>query len=129
MLGFASGKVYHAFQVTLKAVGSYPTFSPLPRGGLFSVTLSLTEDSVAGHYPVPCSMKPRLSSAIAAAALITLILLIHTPRPYLLPHQTHPLHFLHHVHHQIPHLHQDLQLYPLYHPVHFPTTHRLPLNH
>tara|TARA_S200000501_G_scaffold91644_1_gene85012 strand:+ start:446 stop:613 length:168 start_codon:yes stop_codon:yes gene_type:complete len=35
--------VYNALNVTIQAVGSYPTFSPLPIkiGGIFSVALSV----------------------------------------------------------------------------------------
>jgi hypothetical protein len=48
LLGLAPAGVYHAARVTTHAVGSYPTFSPLPpfEGGLFSVALSIA--AVAG---------------------------------------------------------------------------------
>ena len=44
LFGLATPKVYPAFVVTNKAVGSYPTFSPLPicLGGLFSVALAVS---------------------------------------------------------------------------------------
>ena len=43
LFGLAPGGVYHAVSVARSAVGSYPTFSPLPGapGGIFSVALSL----------------------------------------------------------------------------------------
>ena len=43
MLGLAPAGVYRAAHVAMCAVGSYPTFSPLPpfEGGLFSVALSI----------------------------------------------------------------------------------------
>jgi len=46
LFGLAPTGVYRAIRVTTNAVGSYPTFSPLPlnfsRGGLFSVALAVT---------------------------------------------------------------------------------------
>ena len=48
LFGLASDGVFRAPELTLRAVGSYPAFSPLPlrgkpqRGGLFSVALSVT---------------------------------------------------------------------------------------
>jgi hypothetical protein len=43
LFGLAPGGVCHAVSVARSAVGSYPTFSPLPGepGGIFSVALSL----------------------------------------------------------------------------------------
>ncbi len=43
LLGLAPAGVYRAVNVAIYAVGSYPTFSPLPsfEGGLFSVALSV----------------------------------------------------------------------------------------
>ena len=43
LVGIAPGGACHARAVTSPPVGSYPTFSPLPRkrGSLFSVALSL----------------------------------------------------------------------------------------
>ena len=47
LFGLAPVGVYHAIRVTTNAVGSYPTFSPLPNvnpttlGGLFSVALAV----------------------------------------------------------------------------------------
>jgi len=43
LLGLAPAGVYRAVHVAMYAVGSYPTFSPLPsfEGGLFSVALSI----------------------------------------------------------------------------------------
>jgi len=50
----APHRVFHALKFTLQAVGSYPTFSPLPKsylsGGLFSVTLSVSDRF---HYHSP----------------------------------------------------------------------------
>ena len=41
LLGLAPDEVCHATTVTGCAVGSYPTISPLPEGGLLSVALSV----------------------------------------------------------------------------------------
>ena len=50
LLGLAPIGVYRAAHVTMNAVGSYPTFSPLPlkttSGGLFSVALSVSRGSL-----------------------------------------------------------------------------------
>ena len=56
LFGLAPGGVYSAPDVTTRAVGSYPTFSPLPLlndsgGGMFSVALSLTGKT--GHRALP----------------------------------------------------------------------------
>ena len=58
LFGFAPGGVCHAVYVTINAVRSYHTFSPLPKfGGIFSVALSL-------EFPLPgvtrhrCSWRP-----------------------------------------------------------------------
>jgi len=61
--GLAPDGVYHARFVTIAAVGSYPTFSPLPNklGGLFSVALSLKfplADVIRRHI----CLEPGLSS-------------------------------------------------------------------
>ncbi len=66
--GIAPGGVYRAPGVATGAVGSYPTFSPLPRplkgrGGLFSVALSL------GLRPVPVRDHPALWSSDFPPAL------------------------------------------------------------
>lgn len=46
LLGLATPKVYRAFVVTNKAVGSYPTFSPLPIvRWFFSVALAVSQPS------------------------------------------------------------------------------------
>ena len=49
LFGLTPGEVFHAPSLALRAVGSYPAFSPLPRffnrGGMFSVALS-----VAGNF-------------------------------------------------------------------------------
>ena len=49
LFDLSTRKVYHAFNVAIKAVGSYPAFSPFPsyisEGSLFSVALSV--DAVA----------------------------------------------------------------------------------
>ncbi len=45
LFGLSTPKVYRAFAVTSKAVGSYPAFSPLlclRQSGLFSVALAVT---------------------------------------------------------------------------------------
>ena len=63
LFGLASGGVYHAFDVTTKAVRSYRTLSPLPdkSGGLLSVALSVGSrpPAINRHR---FSMKPGLSS-------------------------------------------------------------------
>jgi len=47
LFGLSTPKVYRAFAVTNKAVGTYPTFSPLlcliKQSGLFSVALAVTQ--------------------------------------------------------------------------------------
>jgi len=55
LFGLAPNGVYRAPVITLGAVGSYPTFSPLPGkpGGLFSVALAV-------DYTFKCSL-PRAS--------------------------------------------------------------------
>ena len=66
LFGFAPGGVYLAASVAGRAVGSYPTLSPLPRkrGGLLSVALSLglPPPAVSRHR---VSMEPGLSSPAA----------------------------------------------------------------
>jgi len=54
LFGLAPGEVYHAIFVAKDAVGSYPTFSPLPLcrragGGIFSAALSLKV--AIAHHP------------------------------------------------------------------------------
>lgn len=48
LFGLTPGEVFHAPSLTLRAVGSYSAFSPLPRpfdrGGMFSVALSVAEN-------------------------------------------------------------------------------------
>jgi len=67
LFGLASGGVYHAGPVTGSAVRSYRTFSPLPffahapKGGLFSVALSVGS-LPPGVTRRRISMKPGLSS-------------------------------------------------------------------
>lgn len=67
LFGFAPGGVCLAAPVARRAVGSYPTLSPLPRqcrGGLLSVALSLGSPppAVSRHR---VSMEPGLSSPAA----------------------------------------------------------------
>jgi hypothetical protein len=71
LFGLAPGVVYRAAPVARRAVGSYPTLSPLPRlspkakaGGLLSVALSLGSPppDVIRHR---ASMEPGLSSPAA----------------------------------------------------------------
>jgi len=64
LFGLAPGGVYQTTSIAGDAVGSYPTFSPLPcarQGGLFSVALSLgfPPPGVTRHR---ISMEPGLSS-------------------------------------------------------------------
>ena len=71
LFGLAPGGVYRAAPVTRRAVGSYPTLSPLPRkrGGLLSVALSLRSPSpdVIRHR---VSVEPGLSSPYRLSALV-----------------------------------------------------------
>ena len=66
LFGLASGVVYLASDVTIETVGSYPTFSPLPRhsrGCVFSVALAVSRiNRNPGCYPAPRSLKFGLSS-------------------------------------------------------------------
>ena len=68
LFGFAPGGACHAAHVAMRAVRSYRTVSPLPRGGLFSVALSLglPPPEVIRHRD---SVEPGLSSAAKAAAI------------------------------------------------------------
>ena len=68
LFGFAPGGACHAAHVAMRAVRSYRTVSPLPRGGLFSVALSLglPPPEVIRHR---VSVEPGLSSAAKAAAI------------------------------------------------------------
>jgi len=57
LFGLSTRKVYPAFDVTIKAVGSYPTFSPLSRlgrDGIFSVALSVP--AVGGTFLLGSTM-------------------------------------------------------------------------
>ena len=62
LFGLAPAGVYRAVPVTRHAVGSYPTFSPLPAaratGGLFSVALSVTPGGVPRRYLATCPWSP-----------------------------------------------------------------------
>lgn len=51
LFGLSVHEVYHALCVTTQAVGSYSTFSPLPKGGIFSVALAVDNQSL--NYPLP----------------------------------------------------------------------------
>ncbi len=66
LFGLAPGGVYHAAHVSARAVGSYPTLSPLPltvaRGGLLSVALSLGSRRAEVIRRL-VSMEPGLSSS------------------------------------------------------------------
>ncbi len=71
LFGLAPCGVYRAAAVTTRAVGSYPTVSPLPLaacagefGGLFSVALAvqLACASRPGRYPAHCPAEFGLSS-------------------------------------------------------------------
>jgi len=68
LFGFAPGGACHAAHVAMRAVRSYRTVSPLPRGGLFSVALSLglPPPEVIRHR---VSVEPGLSSTAKAAAI------------------------------------------------------------
>ena len=52
LLDLSTPQVYHAPGVATRAVGSYPTLSPLPRerGGILSVALSVSRS--AGPFPL-----------------------------------------------------------------------------
>jgi hypothetical protein len=66
--GLAPSGVCHAATVTGRAVGSYPTISPLLRGGACAATersvfcCTLLEVTLTGRYPAPCSSELGLSS-------------------------------------------------------------------
>lgn len=55
LFGFAPGGVYHAGPVAGSAVGSYPTFSPLPEAHLrrFDLCGTFPKVTLAGRYPAP----------------------------------------------------------------------------
>lgn len=81
LFGFAPGGVYRAAFVAERAVGSYPTLSPLPRQqiqdlhpGRFAFCGTFPRVTPAGRYPAPCfrgarTFLPRGLSALAAAAV------------------------------------------------------------
>ena len=62
LFGLAPTGVYRAINVTIDAVSSYLTISPLPssfgEGGLFSVALSVMENSMPRSYLAVCPMSP-----------------------------------------------------------------------
>ena len=62
LFGLAPGEVYLAINVTIDAVRSYRTLSPLPTtvGGLLSAALSVSY--LPRGYLAPCSVEPGLSS-------------------------------------------------------------------
>ncbi len=71
LFGLAPGGVYRAATVTGRAVGSYPTLSPLPAGiagdtdGRFAFCGTFPGVAPAGRYPAPLLLEPGLSSAPA----------------------------------------------------------------
>ncbi len=76
LFGFAPGGVYRAASVTGRAVGSYPTLSPLPRPkpGRFAFCGTFPGVAPAGRYPAPFfrgarTFLPRGVSALAGAAV------------------------------------------------------------
>ena len=74
--------VYHAPEIALRAVGSYPAFSPLPRscdrGGLFSATLSV-ERNLRPLLPrilrgmLPCGVRTFLQSFLQRSSAATAV--------------------------------------------------------
>ena len=72
LFGFAPGGVYRAASVTGRAVGSYPTLSPLPRPkpGRFAFCGTFPGVAPAGRYPAPCFRGARtfLPSGLSADA-------------------------------------------------------------
>jgi len=86
LFGLAAGGVCHATGVTSRAVRSYRTISPLPRGcprgGLFSVALSvgLPRLDVIKHRALCSSDFPRPASRLAARLRARPP---HRPQPYL----------------------------------------------
>jgi hypothetical protein len=55
LFGLAPGGVYQAVPVARSAVGSYPTFSPLPGpAGRFDLCGTFPGVAPAGCYPAPC---------------------------------------------------------------------------
>lgn len=76
LFGFAPGGVYRAASVAGRAVGSYPTLSPLPRPkpGRFAFCGTFPGVAPAGCYPAPFfrgarTFLPRGVSALAGAAV------------------------------------------------------------
>ena len=61
LFGFAPGGVYRAASVAGRAVGSYPTLSPLPRPQprRFAFCGTFPGVAPAGRYPAPCSRGAR----------------------------------------------------------------------
>lgn len=75
LFGFAPGGVYRAAPVASRAVGSYPTLSPLPqpRPRRFAFCGTIPGVTPAGRYPAPCfhgarTFLTRSLSALAGAA-------------------------------------------------------------
>lgn len=72
LFGFAPGGVYTATLVTDHAVGSYPTFSPLPiNDGRFVFCCTFPGVAPAGRYPAPLfhgarTFLPKLHKAISS---------------------------------------------------------------
>src|SRR5262249_23366054 len=57
LFGLAPGGVWHARAITRAPVGSYPTVSPLPEGGLFSVPLSADRSAPPLTATLPCGAR------------------------------------------------------------------------
>ncbi len=67
LFGFAPGDAYPATCVTTGAVGSYPTFSPLPDESELSSSAVCflwrwCQIALPGRYPAPCPLESGLSS-------------------------------------------------------------------
>lgn len=97
LLGLAPDEVCHAVAVTVDAVGSYPTISPLPIAGRYIFCGTLYSLTAPGCYPASCSVEPGLSSgkrmrspAIVRSALLGLKGNLRT-RPYRRNLTTNPL--------------------------------------
>ena len=77
LFGLAPAGVCHATDVTIRAVSSYLTVSPLPVhrrtgaiGGLLSVALSVETIVSPRRYLAACPMEPGLSSSVCTLATI-----------------------------------------------------------
>ena len=64
LFGFAPDRVFQALNVTIQAVSSYLTFSPLPKNWRYIFCCTFRKLTPPRCYLAPCSMKSGLSSKI-----------------------------------------------------------------